>query len=129
MGKSEFSCDCDIIHSDVVEKVQKTLPNNEIIEHLADFYKIFGDTTRIRILYALLKNELCVCDISVLLDMTISAVSHQLKILREANLVATNRVGKVVFYSVADTHIKEMIECGHEHVLVHILGNKNHSHC
>lgn len=116
MKKSDI-CDCEVIHSDVVEKVKKTFPTDEIIFDLADFFKIFGDTTRVKILYALDKNEMCVCDISNLLNMTTSAVSHQLKVLREANLVTTNRVGKVVYYSLADEHVKEIIECGLNHIL------------
>ena len=116
MGKSEITCDCEVIHSEVVEKLKKVLPQDELIFELADFYKIFGDTTRVRILYALDKAELCVCDISALLNMTISAVSHQLKILRDSNLVSTRREGKVVYYSLADNHVKEIIECGIEHI-------------
>ena len=116
MGKSEITCDCEVIHSEVVEKLKKVLPQDELIFELADFYKIFGDTTRVRILYALDKAELCVCDISALLNMTISAVSHQLKILRDSNLVSTRRDGKVVYYSLADNHVKEIIECGIEHI-------------
>ena len=116
MGKSEITCDCEVIHSEVVEKLKKVLPQDELIFELADFYKIFGDTTRVRILYALDKSELCVCDISALLNMTISAVSHQLKILRDSNLVSTRRDGKVVYYSLADNHVKEIIECGIEHI-------------
>lgn len=116
MKKSDI-CDCEVIHNDVVEKVKKTFPADEIIFDLADFFKIFGDTTRVKILYALDKNEMCVCDISNLLNMTTSAVSHQLKVLREANLVTTNRVGKVVYYSLADEHVKEIIECGLNHIL------------
>lgn len=117
MGKSEITCDCEIIHQDVVEKVKSELPQDEVIFELADFYKIFGDTTRIKILCALDKNELCVCDIASLLNMTISAVSHQLKILRESDLVKTSRDGKVVYYSLADNHVREIIECGMEHVM------------
>lgn len=117
MGKSELTCDCEIIHEDHVESVKNQLPVDEVIFEVADFYKIFGDTTRIKILYALDKMELCVCDISSLLNMTISAVSHQLKILRESNLVSTRRDGKIVYYSLADEHVKEVIECGFEHVL------------
>ena len=116
MGKSEITCDCEVIHSEVVEKLKKVLPQDELIFELADFYKIFGDTTRVRILYALDKSELCVCDISALLNMTISAVSHQLKILRDSNLVSTRRDGKVVYYSLADNHVKEIIQCGIEHI-------------
>ena len=116
MGKSEITCDCEVIHNDVVNKIKKLFPQDELIFELADFYKIFGDTTRVKILYALDKAELCVCDISALLNMTISAVSHQLKILRDSNLVSTRRDGKVVYYSLADNHVKEIIECGIEHI-------------
>ena len=116
MGKSEITCDCEVIHSDVIEKLKTAFPQDELIFELADFYKIFGDTTRVRIIYALDKAELCVCDISALLNMTISAVSHQLKILRDSNLVSTRRDGKVVYYSLADNHVKEIIECGIEHI-------------
>lgn len=117
MGKSEQTCDCEIIHSEVVEQVKKQLESDEVIFNLADFFKIFADTTRIKILYCLDKNELCVCDVAALLNMTISAVSHQLKILRDANLVKTRRDGKVVYYSLSDEHVKEIIECGMEHIL------------
>ena len=117
MGKSEVTCDCEIIHQDVVEKVRKELAQEELIFELADFYKIFGDTTRIKILSALEKSELCVCDIAALLNMSISAVSHQLKILRESALVTTSRDGKVVYYSLADDHVREIIECGLEHIV------------
>ncbi|MCQ2588309.1 MAG: metalloregulator ArsR/SmtB family transcription factor [Treponema sp.] len=117
MGKSEQTCDCEIIHSEVVEQVKKQLESDEEIFNLADFFKIFADTTRIKILYCLDKNELCVCDVAALLNMTISAVSHQLKILRDANLVKTRRDGKVVYYSLSDEHVKEIIECGMEHIL------------
>ena len=116
MGKSEITCDCDVIHNDVVDKIKGLFPQDELIFEFADFYKIFGDTTRVKILYALDKAELCVCDISALLNMTISAVSHQLKILRDSNLVSTRRDGKVVYYSLADNHVKEIIECGMEHI-------------
>ena len=117
MGKSEVACDCEVIHSEVVEEVKNKFPADEIIFDLSDFFKIFGDTTRVKILYALDKSDLCVCDISALLNMTISAVSHQLKVLRENNLVKTHREGKVVYYSLADEHVQEIIECGLEHVL------------
>ena len=117
MGKSEITCDCEVIHDDVVAEVKNQFPADETHFDIADFFKIFGDTTRVKILYALDKHDLCVCDISTLLNMTISAVSHQLKVLRENNLVKTRREGKVVFYSLADDHVKEIIECGMEHVL------------
>ena len=94
MGKSEVTCDCEVIHEDLVKKVKEQLQSEEIITELAVFYKIFSDTTRVKILYALDKSDLCVCDISALLNMSISAVSHQLKILRDSYLVKTKREGK-----------------------------------
>ena len=117
MGQSEASSDVDVIHADIVDKVKKDFPSNQLINTLSDFFKIFGDTTRVKIMCALDKSEMCVGDISVLLDMTVSAVSHQLKILRDASLVKTKRQGKVVFYSLADEHVQRIIECGIEHIL------------
>ena len=90
--------------------------SEEMLFDLADFYKIFGDTTRVKILYALDKSELCVCDISLLLGMSVSAVSHQLKTLRDSNLVKTKREGKVIYYSLSDDHVKSILECGIEHL-------------
>ena len=109
-------CDCEVIHEDIVKKVKSTFPNDEMLFDLADFYKIFGDTTRVKILYALDKSELCVCDISALLGMSVSAVSHQLRALRESDLVRTKREGKIVYYSLADEHVKSILECGIEHI-------------
>ncbi len=88
-----------------------------VIEKMAAFYKIFGDPTRVRILCALDKSELCVCDLSALLEMNVSAVSHQLKLLRESDLVKTRRDGKEVYYSLSDEHVQKIIECGMEHIL------------
>ena len=116
MPKKDEICESELIHEDLVKKVKSTFPKDETIFDLADFYKIFGDTTRVKILYALDKSELCVCDIAALLEMTISAVSHQLKILRDSNLVKTRREGKVIYYSLADEHVQEIIECGMEHI-------------
>ncbi|MCI5519359.1 MAG: metalloregulator ArsR/SmtB family transcription factor [Treponema sp.] len=117
MGQSETCSDVDVIHADIVDKVKKDFPSNQLINTLSDFFKIFGDTTRVKIMCALDKSEMCVGDISVLLDMTVSAVSHQLKILREASLVKTKRQGKIVFYSLADEHVQRIIECGIEHII------------
>ncbi len=117
MGQSEACSDVEVIHADIVDKVKKDFPSNKLIDTLSDFFKIFGDTTRVKIMCALDKSEMCVGDISVLLDMTVSAVSHQLKILRDASLVKTKRQGKVVFYSLADEHVQRIIECGIEHIL------------
>ena len=116
MKKAIETCECEIIHEDIVKAVRKTFPKDEMIFDLADFYKIFGDTTRVNILYALDKSELCVCDISALLGMSVSAVSHQLKILRDSNLVKTKREGKVIYYSLSDDHVKSILECGMEHI-------------
>ena len=100
----------------LVKKVRESFPKDELLFDLADFYKIFGDTTRVKILYALDKSELCVCDISLLLGMSVSAVSHQLKTLRDSNLVKTKREGKVIYYSLSDDHVKSILECGIEHL-------------
>ncbi len=110
------TCESEIIHEDTVKKVKATFPKDEMIFDLADFYKIFGDTTRVKILYALDKSELCVCDISALLGMSVSAVSHQLRALRESDLVRTKRDGKVIYYSLADEHVRSILECGIEHI-------------
>lgn len=117
MGQSETCSDVDVLHADIVDKVKKDFPSNQLINTLSDFFKIFGDTTRVKIMCTLDKSEMCVGDISVLLDMTVSAVSHQLKILREASLVKTKRQGKIVFYSLADEHVQRIIECGIEHII------------
>ncbi len=117
MKKTDDICEGEIIHEAVVKAVRKTFPKDELIFELADFYKIFGDTTRVKILYALDKSELCVCDISALLGMSVSAVSHQLRTLRESDLVRTKREGKVIYYSLADEHVKSILECGLDHIL------------
>jgi ArsR family transcriptional regulator len=116
MKKKEPSCDCDVIHEDIVKKVRKAMPKDEDFHDLADLYKMFADSTRVRILWALSHEEMCVCDIAVLLGMTKSAISHQLKSLRLCNLVKYSRQGKIVFYSLADKHVKDIFEKGFEHV-------------
>ena len=115
--KNDEICDCEVIHEEAVKSVKAAFPADELLFDLSDFYKIFGDTTRVKILFALDKSELCVCDISALLGMSVSAVSHQLRTLRDSNLVKTNRQGKVVYYSLADEHVKSILECGLEHIL------------
>lgn len=109
-------CDCDVIHADVVEEVSCHMPGDEILYDLADFFKVFGDSTRIKILWALDRHEMCVCDLAVLLNMTKSAISHQLKILRQEKLVKYRREGKNVFYSLQDEHVKTILEVGLEHI-------------
>jgi ArsR family transcriptional regulator len=109
-------CDCDVIHADVVEEVSRHMPDEEQLYDLADFFKMFGDSTRLKILWALDQQEICVCDLAVLLNMTKSAISHQLKTLRQIKLVKFRREGKTVFYSLQDEHVKNIIEVGLEHI-------------
>lgn len=109
-------CDCTIIHEDVVDKVKSTMPEEEDLYNLADFFKVFGDSTRIRILYALSASDMCVCDIAALLDMSQSAISHQLRILKQARLVKYRKEGKVVYYSLDDDHVNQIFAQGLEHV-------------
>jgi ArsR family transcriptional regulator len=109
-------CDCEVIHEEVVRKVRKTMPKDEDFYDLADLYKMFADSTRVRILWALSRHQMCVCDIAVLLDMTKSAISHQLKSLRLANLVRYEKKGKVVYYFLTDRHVKDIFQKGFEHI-------------
>jgi ArsR family transcriptional regulator len=116
VAKDEIFCDCDVIHADVVDEVRQKMPNEADLYDLSDFFKIFGDSTRVKIIWALDEKELCVCDIAVLLNMTKSAISHQLKTLKQANLVKFRREGKVVYYSLKDDHVKDIFEKGMEHI-------------
>ncbi|MDD3172684.1 MAG: metalloregulator ArsR/SmtB family transcription factor [Herbinix sp.] len=109
-------CDCDVIHADIVENVKGNMPEDELLYDLADFFKMFSDSTRIKILWALDYEEMCVCDLAVLLNMTKSAISHQLKTLRQEKLVKNRRDGKVTFYSLQDEHVKNLLEIGMEHI-------------
>ena len=115
----EFVDHCEItqVHQGAVDQVRQVLPPDEVLSDLADLFKIFGDSTRIKILYALLRSELCVCDIARLLNLTQSAVSHQLRILKASNLVRFRREGKTVFYSLDDDHVRSVLALGMEHVL------------
>lgn len=110
------TCDCDVIHAEVVELVRRNMPPEEKLYDLADFFKIFGDSTRIKIMWALDNEEMCVCDLAVLLNMTKSAVSHQLKTLRQEKLVKYRREGKTAIYSLLDKHVKDILEIGLEHI-------------
>ena len=103
-------------HSDLLKAVRKYMPSDELLCDLSDLFKTFGDTTRIKILYALFESEMCVCAIAELLNMTQSAISHQLKILKDANLVANRREGKTMFYYLSDDHVRMIIEMGYEHI-------------
>jgi DNA-binding transcriptional ArsR family regulator len=110
------SCDCAVIHKKAVAKAQSAMPPEETLLDLADFFKMFADSTRVKIISALLTSELCVCDISFLLGMTKSAISHQLRSLRQTKLVKSRREGKIVYYSLDDEHIKTIISQGIEHI-------------
>lgn len=117
MGREEVEkCDFICVHEDIVKQVNEKMPEEEKLFDLAEFFKIFGDTTRIRMLYVLMCSEMCVCDLAQLLDMTQSAISHQLRILKQMDLVKSRREGKSVFYSLADGHIKTILSQGLEHI-------------
>jgi ArsR family transcriptional regulator, lead/cadmium/zinc/bismuth-responsive transcriptional repressor len=103
-------CDCDAIHEDIIKKVEAMMPPIEELYELAEVFKVFGDTTRIRILWSLFEAELCVCDIASLLKMTQSSISHQLRLLKQARLVKFRRDGKIVYYSPDDEHVKMIFE-------------------
>lgn len=104
------------VHEDIVEKVNSDMPEDELLYDLAEFYKVFADSTRIKILYVLLKSEMCVCDISQLLNVSQSAVSHQLRMLKQMKLVKFRREGKAIFYSLSDHHIELILSQGLEHI-------------
>ena len=109
-------CDCNVIHQEIVNRVKAKMPMEENLYDLADLFKVFGDSTRIKILWALDESEMCVCDIAVLLNMTQSAISHQLRVLRQARLIKNRKDGKVVFYSLEDEHIKQIFDQGLIHM-------------
>ena len=109
-------CDFIYVHEEVVNQVLEVMPTDEELQSLADFFRIFGDSTRIRILYALSQSELCVCDIASLLGMGQSAISNQLRILKQMRLVKFRREGKSVLYSLADGHIETILAQGMEHI-------------
>ena len=118
---------CDFIHAheELVEKVRRELPGEDTLYDLTELFRIFGDSTRIKILYVLFESEMCVCDIAQLLGMTQSAISHQLRSLKQSRLVKARREGKTVFYSLADGHVRTILDQGMEHVAellpLHIL--------
>ncbi len=116
MEMPQEKCTCTVIHQQVIDAVEKQLPPEDELYDLAELFKVFGDSTRIRIIAALLKHEMCVCDIARLLGMTHSAISHQLRILKNANLVKAAKVGKVVYYALKDDHIGAIFDIGLSHV-------------
>ena len=116
MPKNEYICDCNIIHQDIVNDTIDKMADNELLIDLSEFFKVLGDTTRVKILYALDKNELCVCDIANVLGMSKSSISHQLGTLRRSGIVKCKKVGKEVFYMLDDEHVRQVFEVGTEHI-------------
>ena len=110
-------CEELCVHGDAVARVRAQLPPDEQLYDLAELFRIFGDSTRVKILYALLESELCVCDIAKLMEITQSAVSHQLRVLKNSKLVRSRREGKTVYYSLADDHVIHILAQGMEHIL------------
>ena len=112
----EELCEIIEIHEDLLKIVDETLPEETELYDLAELFKVFGDSTRIRILFVLFEAEVCVCDLAKALNMTQSAISHQLRILKQNKLVKSRREGKSIFYSLADDHVRTIINQGREHI-------------
>lgn len=115
-GENVQTCDYLFVHKDIVEKVRKSMPDEDELYDLAELYKVFADSTRIKILYVLFESEMCVCDIAQLLEISQSAISHQLRVLKQAKLVKFRRDGKTIFYSLADDHVRTIMDQGIEHI-------------
>ncbi|MDO5414370.1 MAG: metalloregulator ArsR/SmtB family transcription factor [Bacillota bacterium] len=116
MGKNEICCDCSAIHEETITYVRQDISSDDQLTAMSKLFKVFGDSTRINILAALNCHEMCVCDLAVLMDMTKSAVSHQLRVLRDNNLVKFEKKGKHAYYSLADDHVKEILDIALEHI-------------
>ncbi len=114
--KQAPKCEYMHVHADIVEQVNKVMPQEEQLFDLAELFKIFGDSTRVKILFVLFESEMCVCDIAQLLGMTQSAISHQLQVLKKSKLVKYRRDGKTVFYSLSDGHVRTILDQGMEHI-------------
>lgn len=121
MSKNEFICDCNIIHEETVKQTLNIMPSEDTFNKIAEFFKIMGDTTRTKILFALDAGEMCVCDIANVLNMSKSSISHQLGTLRRMDIVKCRRQGKEVYYTLNDEHIKQVFEVALEHI-----EHKNH---
>ena len=109
-------CDEYCVHPELLARAEQDMPDEESLYDLAELFKVFGDTTRIRILYVLFESEMCVCDIAELLNMSQSAISHQLRVLKQARLVRNRREGKQIYYSLADDHVRTIIGQGMDHI-------------
>ena len=118
MRKQEIEC-CDVtyIHEAAVQTAREKMPCEQTLKDLADFYKVFADPTRVKLLCVLLETEMCVCDLAEVLKMTQSAISHQLRILKQARLVKSRREGKMVYYALADDHVRTIFAQGLDHIL------------
>ena len=109
-------CADECVHEDVIKKVTEIMPDEDSVFDLAELFKVFGDSTRLKILCVLLESEMCVCDIAELLNMSFSAISHQLRVLKQSKLVKFRREGKTVIYSLSDEHVRSIIDQGLEHI-------------
>ena len=116
-NESIYQCEQTVIHEDLVKSVREKMPEEEPLYDLAELFKVFGDSTRIKIIWALFESEMCVCDIAYLLNVTQSAISHQLRVLKNSRLVRYKKAGKIVYYSLNDEHIKQIFELGMEHIM------------
>ncbi len=116
MNDNEDVCQTSCVHEGAVARSRLKMPGEDVLSQLADFFRTFGDSTRVRIVSALISGELCVCDIAAVLDMTVSAVSHQLRVLRQAKIVRTRRDGKQIYYSIDDHHVGILVTVGLEHI-------------
>lgn len=116
MPEPKLTCDCDAIHQDAVIRALKNRPERGELDQLSDLFKILGDRTRIAILQTLDQNEMCVCDLANVLDMTKSSISHQLATLREAHIIKSRRTGKEVYYTMDDDHVTKLYELGLAHI-------------
>ncbi len=112
----DFACEERVVHKDLVEHIREQLPDEDTLYELADLFKIFGDSTRIKILFVLLESEMCVCDIAEVLGMTQSAISHQLRVLKQSKLVSSRREGKSTVCFLADEHVRSIVAQGMSHV-------------
>jgi ArsR family transcriptional regulator len=116
MPKNEFICDCNAVNEELVQKALSAMPDREVIERLSGFYKIIGDATRCKMLFALMQSEMCVCDLANVLSMSKSSISHQLNKMRERGVVKCRREGKEVYYSLDDSHVEKIFTIGFEHI-------------
>ncbi|MFX0548354.1 ArsR/SmtB family transcription factor [Hathewaya histolytica] len=109
-------CKCNVIHEDIVNKVKKEMLDEDTLQDISDLFKVFSDSTRIKIIFILFKSEMCVCDIATLLQMNQSAISHQLRVLKQARLVKYRKEGKSVYYSLDDNHIEDIFHMALDHI-------------